>query len=80
MEVSVDGGATWQHAHLSGPHVVPAWTPWHIGWNPRETGPHTLLARAVDETGAVQPPRTPHNTFGYLFDAVAGHPVTVVDG
>lgn len=80
VEVSVDGGATWRHAHLRGPHMVPAWTRWHISWNPRETGPHTLLARAVDETGAVQPPRTPHNNFGYLFDAVAGHPVTVVNG
>jgi hypothetical protein len=37
-----------------------------------------LLARAEDETGAVQPERTAHNTFGYLFDAVVRHPVTVV--
>ncbi len=77
VEVSVDGGTTWLRAQLRGPHVVPAWTRWHITWNPRRPGPYTLLARATDETGAVQPPRTPLNRYGYLFDAVAGHPVTV---
>lgn len=80
VEVSFDGGATWRCARLRGPHVAPAWTRWHITWNPRHTGPCTLLARAGDETGAVQPSRTPYNRYGYLFDAVVRHPVTVVNG
>ncbi|GAA2901151.1 sulfite oxidase [Streptosporangium fragile] len=79
VEVSVDGGVTWRRAQLRGPHVVPAWARWHVTWSPQETGPRTLLARAVDETGATQPQRTPHNEFGYLFDAVVHHPVTVVN-
>ncbi|MFD8557314.1 sulfite oxidase [Streptosporangium canum] len=80
VEVSFDGGATWHRAHLRDPHVVPAWTRWHITWTPQRTGPHTLLARATDETGAVQPMRATHNDYGYLFDAVVRHPVTVVNG
>ncbi|MGV9773198.1 sulfite oxidase [Streptosporangium sp. NPDC003464] len=80
VEVSFDGGATWHRAQLRGPHVVPAWTRWHITWNPQQAGPHTLLARATDETGVVQPARTTHNDYGYLFDAVVHHPVIVVNG
>ncbi|MBB2911479.1 DMSO/TMAO reductase YedYZ molybdopterin-dependent catalytic subunit [Streptosporangium becharense] len=78
VEVSTDGGATWRHARLLDPGPAPAWTRWQVTWNPPETGPYALLARATDETGAVQPPRTPHNELGYLFDAVVRHPVTVV--
>ncbi|WP_326641413.1 sulfite oxidase [Streptosporangium sp. NBC_01755] len=78
VEVSLDGGATWQRAPLRGPHVASTWTRWQVTWKPTETGRHLLLARATDETGAVQPPRTTHNDFGYLFDAVVRHPVTVV--
>lgn len=80
VEVSFDDGATWHRAQLQGPHVGPAWTRWHTTWHPLQTGPHTLLARATDETGAVQPMRTAHNDYGYLFDAVVRHPVTVVNG
>ncbi|MBG0831083.1 sulfite oxidase [Planomonospora sp. ID67723] len=78
VEVSVDAGATWHRAELRGSHVCPAWTRWHLSWNPRTTGPHVLMARAADETGTVQPTRTPYNELGYLFDAVVRHPVTVI--
>jgi hypothetical protein len=40
-------------------------------------GPTTLLARAIDVTGATQPDRATYNTMGYLFDAVVRDPVTV---
>ncbi|MEU9833361.1 sulfite oxidase [Streptosporangium sp. NPDC048047] len=79
VQVSLDGGATWRPAQLHGSHLAPAWVRWHVTWCPRATGPYELMARAVDETGAVQPDRTPHNRFGYMFDAVARHPVTVVN-
>ncbi|MEV8632763.1 sulfite oxidase [Streptosporangium sp. NPDC051023] len=79
VEVSFDDGATWRRAQLRGSHIASAWARWHITWNPALPGPHTLLARATDETGAVQPPRTPHNEYGYLFDGVVRHPVTIVN-
>ncbi|MEU0478064.1 sulfite oxidase [Streptosporangium sp. NPDC006013] len=80
VEVSLDDGATWQRAPLRGPHVASTWTRWQVTWKPAETGRYFLLARATDETGAVQPSHTTHNDFGYLFDAVVRHPVTVVSG
>ncbi|GGS70190.1 sulfite oxidase [Planobispora rosea] len=82
VEVSFDTGATWHRAQLHGSRVVPAWTRWHISWNPggsRASGARTLMARAHDETGRVQPMESPHNELGYLFDAVVRHPVTVIN-
>ncbi|MFI7151758.1 sulfite oxidase [Nonomuraea sp. NPDC050022] len=80
VEVSVDGGLSWRLAAHHGPHLVSAWLPWHIGWTPRRPGPYELMARATDETGETQPLTTPHHAFGYHFDAVVRHPVSVVHG
>ena len=44
---------------------------------PNWIGTHTLLARATDTTGAVQPDVATYNTLGYLFGATVRHPVTV---
>lgn len=78
VEVSVDGGATWHKAQLHGPHAPESWVQWRYQWRNPRPGSYELLARATDETGATQPAVTPHNTLGYLFDAVARHPVTLV--
>ncbi|GGO76692.1 sulfite oxidase [Nonomuraea cavernae] len=80
VEVSFDGGLTWQQAEHHGHHLVGAWLPWHIGWAPQRPGPHVLMARATDESGATQPLITPRQAFGYNFDAVVRHPVQVVHG
>jgi sulfane dehydrogenase subunit SoxC len=54
VEVSVDGGATWQEAALQEPVLTRALTrfrfPWH--WNGE---PALIQSRAIDETGYVQP-------------------------
>jgi sulfane dehydrogenase subunit SoxC len=54
VEVSIDGGATWQDAALSEPRLPAALTrfrlPWR--WDGRET---TVQSRATDESGYVQP-------------------------
>ncbi|WP_248962697.1 sulfite oxidase [Sphaerisporangium perillae] len=78
VEVSVDGGGTWIPAETRGPRLARAWAPWHVAWVPARPGPHVLMARATDETGAVQPARARYNTLGYLFDGVVEHPVTVI--
>lgn len=77
VEVSTDGGSTWRRAVPAGPARPRAWLPWTLPWRPSHTGAHTLLARATDTTGAVQPATVPVNTLGYLFGAVVKHPVTV---
>ncbi|MFI6595713.1 sulfite oxidase [Nonomuraea sp. NPDC050536] len=80
VEVSLDGGHTWRRAEHHGKHLVGAWLPWHIGWAPRQVGPHVLMARATDASGRTQPLVTPHHPFGYHFDAVVQHPVKVARG
>jgi len=56
VEVSADGGATWAEAALTEPVLSKSFTRFRIPWQ-WSGGPATLLSRAVDETGAVQPTR-----------------------
>ncbi|GGO22771.1 hypothetical protein GCM10010116_45970 [Microbispora rosea subsp. aerata] len=78
VEISDDEGATWRPARLLGDRHPRGWVRWTFPWTPRETGETGLLARAADETGAVQPGRAAYNTLGYGFDAVVRHPVVVI--
>lgn len=75
VEVSTDGGRTWQRARFIGPSD--GWQRWEVLWRPSAPGDYTLRARATDVTGATQPDQAVYNTEGYLFDAVVSHPVTV---
>ncbi|MBI5774972.1 MAG: sulfite oxidase [Verrucomicrobia bacterium] len=60
--VSTDGGATWEKANLLGDAVPHAWRLWEFHWRtPATPGRGTLLARAMDSRGRVQPmQRDPH--------------------
>ncbi|MEV5829344.1 sulfite oxidase [Spirillospora sp. NPDC052242] len=75
VEVSTDGGATWRPARLREDDT--AWCRWSLDWCPDRTGPVTLVARAVDGTGARQPAAWPPNDDGYLFGAAVRHRVQV---
>ncbi|MCP2338373.1 sulfite oxidase [Actinomadura rupiterrae] len=75
VEVSTDGGAHWQRAHLHGPSD--AWARWSLRWRPPAPGSYELLARATDDSGHTQPSTATYNTLGYLFGAVVRHPVTI---
>ena len=56
VDVSVDGGSSWQAAELQGPVPVKAHTRFRFMWE--WTGQDTrLMSRATDETGYVQPTR-----------------------
>jgi DMSO/TMAO reductase YedYZ molybdopterin-dependent catalytic subunit len=78
VEVSTDDGRTWRRAQLRGRGTSEGWQEWHAFWRPEGAGAYNLMARATDEEGHAQPPTTPFNTQGYLFDAVVRHPVVVV--
>lgn len=56
VDISVDAGATWQAADLQGTVHPKAHTRFSMMWN-WEGSPATLLSRATDETGYVQPTR-----------------------
>ena len=69
VEVSTDGGATWNPATLSPPLSGLAWVLWTYAWSPLSGGSRTILARAVDGTGAPQEaarnPPFPDGSSGY---------------
>ena len=77
VEVSADGGATWQRANVRSAGGPAGWTRWSLPWTPRRSGRTELLASAADADGRRQPDRAPFNSQGYLYWAVARHPVTV---
>ncbi len=56
VDVSVDGGRSWQMARLEGPVLPTAHTRFSLPWR-WDGGPAELASRAVDETGYVQPTR-----------------------
>ncbi|MDR5835968.1 sulfite dehydrogenase [Caballeronia sp. LZ034LL] len=56
VDVSVDGGRSWQAARLDGPVRDRALTRFHFGWV-WNGEPAAILSRATDSTGYVQPTR-----------------------
>jgi DMSO/TMAO reductase YedYZ molybdopterin-dependent catalytic subunit len=62
VDLSTDGGASWQEARLLGAAQRYAWRFWDCRWRtPAEPGRRVLLARAMDSRGRVQPvQRDPH--------------------
>lgn len=56
VEVSADGGASWADAALDEPVLTKNLARFRTAWR-WDGRPATLLSRAVDETGAVQPTR-----------------------
>ena len=77
VEVSTDGGATWEPAAL-GPVAGPyAWRGWTYSWRAQEPGDHTLCCRATDAAGNRQPDDATWNVGGFSNNAVQRVPVTV---
>jgi hypothetical protein len=77
VEVSVDGGATWQQADLVSPAERYAWRRWELAWSPTLAGPVTLQSRAFDTTGNSQPARADWNRLGYENNAIQSVEVTI---
>jgi DMSO/TMAO reductase YedYZ molybdopterin-dependent catalytic subunit len=56
VEVSTDGGKSWQDAKLVDKAVRFAWRLWEFPWpTPEKPGQYTLMARATDAKGRGQP-------------------------
>jgi DMSO/TMAO reductase YedYZ molybdopterin-dependent catalytic subunit len=56
VDVSADGGTSWQEAKLLDRSVRYGWRLWEYRWQtPARPGRHTLLARATDQQGHTQP-------------------------
>ena len=69
VEVSTDGGVTWQDATVHPAAADHAWHRWTFEWN-ATLGVYELVCRATDATGATQPLRPQQNVGGYANNAV----------
>ncbi len=56
VELSTDGGATWNETKLVGESKPNAWRLWEFDWRtPSKPGRASLIARATDSTGTTRP-------------------------
>ena len=56
VEVSVDGGNTWNEATLKPPRSPYSWVLWAYEWKPTATGTANIVVRATDGKGQLQDP------------------------
>jgi DMSO/TMAO reductase YedYZ molybdopterin-dependent catalytic subunit len=77
VDVSIDHGATWSAAKLSGRNEAGSWVQFTYSFPPQSSGTYELWARATDASGRTQPDTAAFNNLGYLFDAVVRHPVVI---
>jgi DMSO/TMAO reductase YedYZ molybdopterin-dependent catalytic subunit len=74
IAVSTDGGQTWAEAHFLDPARRHAWRRWQFDWlAPKQPGQYTLLARAKDASGGVQPNEHDPNYGTYIIN----HPLPI---
>ncbi len=74
VEVSLNGGESWQPARLREPNIDLAWVRWDLDWDGLP-GAYKLRARATDNQGNTQPDKIPFNEEGYLHWAVVTHSI-----
>jgi DMSO/TMAO reductase YedYZ molybdopterin-dependent catalytic subunit len=74
ITVSTDGGQTWAEAEFLDPVQPHAWRRWKFDWlTPEKPGQYTLLARATDANGNVQPDKHDPNYGSYVIN----HPLPI---
>ena len=77
VEVSVDGGTTWDAARLGEPVGEFAWRGWSYEWDARIPGHYVVCSRATDGAGNSQPVEPSWNLKGYANNGIEHVPVTV---
>jgi DMSO/TMAO reductase YedYZ molybdopterin-dependent catalytic subunit len=70
VEISTDGGSTWNAATLGHEQAHYAWRLWSYDWKAAKSGDYTILSRATDAQGRTQPSTPAWNPSGYLYNAV----------
>jgi DMSO/TMAO reductase YedYZ molybdopterin-dependent catalytic subunit len=80
VDVSIDGGRTWQAATLRpGQRTAFGWRQWEHRWTPSRPSYYTILARARDMVGNAQPLDQEWNPAGYGWNVVPRAGVDVVN-
>ena len=70
VEVSQDGGRSWQSATLLGESDPNTWRQWEFIWQASHPGHHIIMARATDSAGNTQPNTIPWNFRGYANNGI----------
>jgi sulfite oxidase len=70
VEISTDDGATWQPAQLGREQAKYTWRLWSHIWKVPRSGDYSILSRATDSQGRVQPATAEWNPSGYLYNAI----------
>jgi DMSO/TMAO reductase YedYZ molybdopterin-dependent catalytic subunit len=70
VEISTDGGSSWQAADLGKDRSRYAWRMFQYQWKAPKGGDYILLARATDNRGRAQPESPIWNPSGYLNNAI----------
>jgi sulfite oxidase len=69
VDISVDGGNTWNPAKLGHEQAHYAWRLWTYDWKATKSGDYSILSRATDSQGRTQPATAAWNPSGYLYNA-----------
>ncbi len=77
VEVSCDGGRSWDAARLLGEEQPHAWRQWQFVWKADVPGSVTIVCRATDAQGEQQPAASPWNPGGFLWNGWDRVSVTV---
>jgi sulfite oxidase len=70
VEISTDGGNAWKAADLGKDRSHYAWRMFEFKWKAPKAGDYTILSRATDSQGRVQPVTPVWNPSGYLNNAI----------
>ncbi len=68
VDVSTDDGRTWTPARLEGEAGLGRWQVFRASVDLKQEGAATVLARALDKSGSVQPRRPTWNPSGYFWN------------
>ena len=68
VDISIDNGATWQPAKLTGEAARYTWRRFEYAFNAAKPESYQIMARATDANGRTQPMDPPWNPSGYLWN------------
>lgn len=63
VEISTDGGTTWQPGQLLNYFIPNVWKHWEFSWDVVQVGEYQIFARAIDSLGNIQ--YEPFGNFGW---------------
>ena len=70
VDVSLDNGATWHQAELGRERERYTWRGFNYDFKIGAAGSYTLMARAADNKGNIQPIEAMWNPSGYLWNVI----------